>query len=187
VSADDRNTRFTDAMDSGDPARIAEALHELRAVFPRTPIRAPHPDVLDVFADDAPGSVVMDYVWVLGNYRPFAPPVDATEIVRWWAEAVVRHPDGASALQITRYLRHDNLPTGADIGDVIAYLAERGVRPGKEEQGAEYLARYFLDHSQTYARAVAALPLWIGTPVLGDVLRQVSPYVLPEDRAGLGL
>jgi hypothetical protein len=174
-------------MDSGDPAQIAEALHELREVFPRTPIRAPHPDVLDAFADGAPGSVVMDYVWVLANYRPFAPPVAATEIVRRWAEAVVRHPDGASALQITLYLRHDNRPAGEDVGDVIAYLAERGVRPGKEEQGAEYLIRYFLDHSQTYARAVAALPLWVGKSVLGDVLRQVTPYVRPEDRAGLGL
>ncbi|MDX3656194.1 hypothetical protein PV646_02640 [Streptomyces sp. ID05-26A] len=187
MSANDLNTRFTEATESGDPERIAAALHELREVFPRAPIQAPHPDVLDAFAGGAPGSVVMDYVWVLGNYRPFAPPVDATEILRWWAEAVVRHPDGASALQITLYLRHDSLPAGADVGDVIAYLAERGVRSGKEEQGAEYLARYFLDHSQTYARAVATLTLWVGKPVLGDVLRQVTPYVRPEDRAGLGL
>lgn len=182
------NARFTAAMDSGDPARVAGALDELRDLVPALrPIRPPRPDVLDAFPDGAPGTVVRDYLWVLEHCGPFTPPADPAEIVRWSVEAVVRHPDGAAALQVVMSLRHPGRPAGADVGDVIGYLAERGVRPGREAKGAEYLALYLLDHSQTYARAVEALPLWQDKPVLSGVLHQVAPYLRPADRARLGL
>ncbi|MFD5827069.1 hypothetical protein [Lentzea sp. NPDC060358] len=187
MSGNDTNAWFTAAMESGDPEQVADGLTRLRDLLsPLQPVAAPGPEVLDAFRDGAPADVVMDYVWVLGNYRPLAPPLSPPEVVRRWTEAVLRHPDGAAALQVVLHLRHDGRPAGADVGDVISYIAGRGVRPGAAEQGAEYLARYLLDHSQTYARAVAALPSWIGEPVLGGVLRRLEAYVRPEDRAGLG-
>lgn len=180
--------RFAEAMASGDPDRVAAALSELRDLpSTRVPVPPPGPEVLDAFSDGAPGEVVRDYIWVLAHYRPFVPPLPSGETVRRWVEAVVRHPDGAAALQIVLYLRHDDVPYGAGIAAVASYLAARGVGPGREEKGAEYLARYLLDHSETYARAVKALAAWKGLPVLDGVLHRVAPYVRDEDRAGLGL
>lgn len=180
--------RFTEAMASGDPQRVAAALSELRDLPPpRVAVPPPGPEVLDAFPDGAPGEVVRDYIWVLAHHRPFVPPLAPDETVRRWVEAVVRHPDGAAALQVVLYLQGKDLPPGAGIVNVVAYLAARGVRPGREERGAEYLARYLLDHSQTYTRAVRALAAWKGLPVLDGVLHQVAPYVHAGDRAGLGL
>jgi hypothetical protein len=172
-------------MVSGDPRRVASALQEVSEMPPpREPVPPPPPEVLDAFPDGAPGDVVRNYLWVIANYQPFVPPLAPQDMVRWWTEAVLRHPDGAAALQVVLNLRHETMPPGAD---VISYIAARGVRPGREEQGAEYLARYFLDHSQTYARAVSALAEWKGRPVLDGVLHLVAPYVRAEDREELGL
>jgi len=181
--------RFGVAMASGDPDRVAAALRELTEVLPpREPVPPPAPEVLDAFPDGAPGEVVRDYIWVVAHYRPFDPPLASDQAVRWWTEAVVRHPDGAAALQVVLYLAARDPPPDADpVADIISYLAARGVRPGTEEQGVEYLARYLLDDSQTYARAVRPLAAWKGRPVLDGVLHRVAPYIHAEDRAGLGL
>ena len=175
-------------MASGDPDRIARALRQLMSVPPpREPVPAPDPEVLDAFNDGPPGHVVRDYIWVIGNYRPFVPSLTAAETVRRWTEAAVRGGDGAAALQVVLYLRHEGLQPGADVSDVLSYVAARGVGTDREVLGAEYLARYFLDHSQTYDRAVRALSTWTDRPQLGQVLRSLLPYVERKDRAGLGL
>ena len=181
-----KGTRFAVAVTSGDPDRVEAALSEVRELS-GVPILPPDPEVLDAFPDGAPWEVVRDYIWLLAHHRPFVPPISPDETVRRWVEAVIRHPHGAAALQIVLYLRHDDVPYGAAIAAVASYLAARGVRPGREEEGAEYLARYLLDHSQTYARAIKALAAWKGLPVLDRVLQRVAPYVRDEDRAGLGL
>lgn len=179
---------LTDAINSGIPERVAEALKKLRSTIPpRDPIQPPAIEVLDVFPDGAPSDVVRDYIWVLANYRPFTPPLTADEIVRRWTEAALRTADGAVALYIVLQLRHDNRPEGADVVDVISYLATRGVKPGREEAGAEYIARYLLDHSQTYERTVQALPAWNSVPTLRKIVERIAPYVRDGDRGRLGL
>ena len=96
VSGEDHRAvgaRFTEAMASRDPGRVAAALSELRDLPPpRAPVPPPEPEVLDVFLDGAPGEVVRDYIWVLAHHRPFVPPLPPDETLRRWVDAVVRHP-----------------------------------------------------------------------------------------------
>lgn len=179
--------RFTAAMSSRDPDRVAAALDEIRDRLPREHVPPPPPEVLDGFVGGAPSEVLLDYIWVLAHHGLFEPPLDAAEMVRWCAEAVLRHPDGSAALRVVLLLTDEDQPPGADVADVLAYVARRGVRPGREERGAEYLARYLLDNTDTYGRALPALAAWRGVPVLDDILHEVAPYVRPADRAGLGL
>ncbi|HSU36561.1 MAG TPA: hypothetical protein VLJ88_12960 [Propionibacteriaceae bacterium] len=180
--------RIDDALGSGDPERIAEGLGELRLQLPpRPPVSAPAPGVLDAFPDGPPPEVVRDYIWVVGNYRPFATPMAPEQTVRWWVEAAVRGGGGAAALQVVLYLRHQGRPPGADVGDAIGYLADRPIAPGREKQGAEDLVRYFLDHSETYERAIRALAALKDHPTMAGILRVVRPYVRPDDRPALGL
>ena len=179
-------TRFVDAIASGNPARLAAALSKVRDLS-GVPLPPPDPEVLDAFTEGAPWEVVRDYIWMLAHHRPLVPPLSPDETLRRWVEAVLRHPDGAAALQVVLYLRHDDMPFGTAIEAVASYVADRGVRPGREERGAEYLARYLLDHSQTYSRAVKALAVWKDKPVLGGLLCRLTPYVHAEDRPELGL
>jgi hypothetical protein len=173
---------------SGDPQLIFEALAELLTVVPPRPeIVAPDPEVLDVFEDPIPSKAVRNYVWVLGNYRPIRPEMDAREVVRRWVDAVIRTGDGSAALQVALYLQPIDMPEGAQVADALDWVVARGLHSSREEDGAEYLARYFLDLAATYDRAVDALARWRTDADLAPILDRVAPYVRPADRPTLGL
>jgi hypothetical protein len=154
---------------------------------PRPTIPPPDPAILDAFPAVVPTKVVMDYIALLGSYRPMEPDPSPEEVVRRWVEAVLRTGNASAALQVVLALQEDEPFPGAEVRDALRYVATRGVRSALERAGAERLARHFLDNVQTYDRAVRALTTWKDDVALADILRAVVPYVRPEDRAALGL
>jgi hypothetical protein len=172
---------------SGDSERINRALARLLTVVPPRPeIAAPEPEVLDAFADPVPSDAVRNYIWVVGNYRPIRPELEVGDVVRRWVEAVVRTGDSSAALQVALYLQPE-MPEGARVRDALDYVATRGLSTPRERDGAEYLARYFLDVSDTYDRAIEALAPWRGDADLGQILDRLAPYVHAADRPKIGL
>ena len=180
---------FDNIWASRDSDQIARMLADLLdRPPPRPPIPPPDPAIFDTFPSVVPTKVVMDYVALLGNYRPMQPDPSPGEVVQRWVEAVLRTGNGSAALQVVLALSEDDDPfPGADVRDALEYVAARGVHSTPEIAGAEHLARHFLDHSQTYDRARHALTAWRNDNVLAEILQRVTAYVRPEHRTELGL
>lgn len=178
--------KLTEALESGDPDRVADAVRELDWRWQRledVELPAPPADILDAVHPAMSEEVAAAYVSALAMYD-FDPPVDPHDRLRWTVEALLRHGGSRLATEISLKLA-DPESFGSGATDALLLVQELGVHDKRAREAVSWLVSFLLGHPDTRQPTLDVIVRWTNLPQLSAVVEFVTPQLDPEERARL--